>query len=78
MSKTKIIFWLLALLFVQNWACRKDNIIVKYYHERDLEPMDTFDFKPIGNANENFTLKMPLISVFDDPNQKLNVSEMGF
>ena len=68
MSKTKIIFWLLALLFIQNWACRTDNILVKYYHERDLEPMDPFDFKPIGNVNENFTLKMPLTFVFEAPN----------
>ena len=44
MKKVKILFWLLALLFVRNWACpRTDNIFVKFYHQRDLEPEDYFD-----------------------------------
>jgi hypothetical protein len=54
MKKVKIIIWLLALLFVQNWACRTDHMRVIYYHQRDLEPMGSFDGNSIDDENKGF------------------------
>ena len=54
MKKVKIIIWLLALLFVQNWACRTDYVRVTYYHQRDLEAMGSFDGNSIDDENKGF------------------------
>ena len=52
MEKVKIVIWLLAIIFVQNWACRTDNIWVRVYHQRDLEPMGSFDGNSIDDENK--------------------------
>ena len=52
MMTVKIVIWLLAIIFVQNWACRTDNIWVRVYHQRDLEPMGPFDGNSIDDENK--------------------------
>ena len=52
MNKVKIVVWLLAVILVQNWACRTDNIWVKVYHQRDLEPMGSFDGNSMDDENK--------------------------
>jgi hypothetical protein len=51
MNKVKIVIWLLAIIFVQNWACRTDHVKVTVYHQRDLEPMGSFDGNSIDDGN---------------------------
>ena len=55
MKIIKFLFGLLAMFFVQNWACRTDHVIVKFYHKKDLEPMDPKSLGP--HIQEGFLIK---------------------
>ena len=52
MKKVKIVIWLMAIFFLQNWACRTDHVHVTVYHLRDLEPMGSFDGNSIDDENK--------------------------